>query len=77
MSTKLSVEFMMGSVRMFNIISAMEERTGSKTNLLIQRVGAGERKCCVEGNAQQVMFAIGEIAAQGEGCLTLVRELSE
>lgn len=77
----LEAEFNIRPSRMILVIAAMdvrrapeEEKGQPEQTPVIVLARAQGAKCLVKGEAQHVMFVIGEIAAQGEDGLTFVRE---
>ena len=59
--------------RIVAIRDAMDKRDGGKHSpVIVWPCGLGNTQAAAEGPPQQVMFLIGEVAAQGESCLLTV-----
>ena len=67
---KLIATFSEATYSVEHSITMMDKRTGSATSVSVVRVD--DNSCMVVGNAQDVMFIIGEVAAGGsEGLLSV------
>ena len=67
-ANRMYAEFLMDEARLGAILNKSVEKGGSKSRLKIGRVGNG-RISSATGPTQEVMFLIGDVAAEGEDCL--------
>ena len=69
---KLEARFEIEPRRVAYFVDQMEQRAHQPAEIAIETTRPDAAFCWVSGPAQQVMFLIGELAAQGEDALTSV-----
>lgn len=76
MSRQLVARFSIDPVRIKYMLDVMDQRTGSVTLVKIGESTVHNGASTVSGPAQDIMFLIGEVAANGEAGLIEVHELT-
>lgn len=77
MSMNLIAKFKMTAERLDALMVALDQRTSHHHKVDAENLANEPGYCMVGGAPQDVMFVIGEVAAQGEDCLIFAAAIPE